>query len=121
MDTFLAAPPAAPRSRVSAIVSGCVHLLVLIAVGVVPLYLYATKVMQINRDTLQRIKSDYRETLAKLHLDYLHTWVEWSHARGFLVRNQSHGAPGNLLDLYANADIAETEIFGAGEVDTDAG
>jgi HD-GYP domain-containing protein (c-di-GMP phosphodiesterase class II) len=29
-------------------------LLVLIAVGVVPLYLYATKVMQINRDTLQR-------------------------------------------------------------------
>jgi HD-GYP domain-containing protein (c-di-GMP phosphodiesterase class II) len=29
-------------------------LLVLIAVGVVPLYLYATKVMAINRDTLQR-------------------------------------------------------------------
>jgi len=29
-------------------------LLVLIAVGVVPLYLYATKVMEINRDTLQR-------------------------------------------------------------------
>ncbi len=64
-------------------------------------------------DTLGRIKSDYRETLARLHLDYLRTWVKWSHDRGFLVRNQSHGAPGNLLDLYANADIAETEIFGS--------
>jgi len=64
-------------------------------------------------DTLGRIKSDYRETLAQLHLDYLRTWVQWSHERGYIVRNQSHGAPGNLLDLYANADIAETEIFGS--------
>ncbi len=64
-------------------------------------------------DTLARIKCDYRDTLAVLHLDYLHTWVKWSHDRGWLVRNQSHGAPGNLLDLYANADIAETEIFGS--------
>jgi len=68
---------------------------------------------KLDRDTLARIKNDYRNTLAKLHLDYLRTWVEWSHAHGFLVRNQSHGAPGNLLDLYANADIAETEIFGS--------
>jgi len=67
----------------------------------------------LDRDTLARIKCDYRDTLAKLHLDYLHAWVEWSHAHGFLVRNQSHGAPGNLLDLYANADIAETEVFGS--------
>jgi hypothetical protein len=64
-------------------------------------------------DTLARLKCDYRDTLAQLHWDYLRTWVEWSHAHGFLVRNQSHGAPGNLLDLYANADIAETEIFGS--------
>jgi hypothetical protein len=70
-------------------------------------------VKTIDRDTLARIKGDYRDTLAKLHLDYLHTWVEWSHAHGFQVRNQSHGAPGNLLDLYANADMAETEVFGS--------
>ena len=70
-------------------------------------------VTTIDRDTLGRIKSDYRETLAQLHLDYLRAWVKWSHDRGFLVRNQSHGAPGNLLDLYANAAIAETEIFGS--------
>ena len=67
----------------------------------------------ISADTLGRVKSDYRETLAQLHLDYLRTWVQWSHERGYIVRNQSHGAPGNLLDLYANADIAETEIFGS--------
>ena len=67
----------------------------------------------LSADTLGRIKSDYRETLAQLHLDYLRAWVKWSHDRGYLVRNQSHGAPGNLLDLYANADIAETEIFGS--------
>jgi hypothetical protein len=70
-------------------------------------------VTTVDRDTLGRIKSDYRETLAQLHLDYLRAWVKWSHDRGYLVRNQSHGAPGNLLDLYANADIAETEIFGS--------
>lgn len=67
----------------------------------------------LDPDTLARVKSDYRETIAQLHLDYLHTWVEWSHAHGWLARNQSHGAPGNLLDLYANADIPETEIFGS--------
>jgi hypothetical protein len=67
----------------------------------------------IDRDTLARIKTDYRDTLARLHLDYLRTWVQWSHDHGFIARNQSHGAPGNLLDLYANADIAETEVFGS--------
>ncbi|MEO7414734.1 MAG: glycosyl hydrolase, partial [Opitutaceae bacterium] len=72
-----------------------------------------TATPSIDLETLRRIKSDFRETLARLHLDYLRTWVEWSHQRGFVVRNQSHGAPGNILDLYANADIAETEIFGS--------
>ena len=67
----------------------------------------------LDADTLRRVKSDFRETLARLHLDYLRTWVQWSHDRGFIVRNQSHGAPGNILDLYANADIAETEVFGS--------
>lgn len=70
-------------------------------------------VRTIDAEKLARIKADYRDTLARLHLDYLRTWVRWSHDHGFLVRNQSHGAPGNLLDLYANADIAETEVFGS--------
>jgi len=64
-------------------------------------------------DTVARIKADYRATLGALHLDYIHTWVDWAHARGETARNQAHGSPGNLLDLYGAADIPETEIFGS--------
>jgi hypothetical protein len=64
-------------------------------------------------DTVARIKADYRTTLGALHLDYVRTWVDWAHSLGQTARNQAHGAPGNLLDLYAAADIPETEIFGS--------
>jgi hypothetical protein len=64
-------------------------------------------------DTIARIKSDYREVLAQLHMDYMHTWGDWVRKHGGVVRNQGHGAPANLLDLYALADIPETEVFGA--------
>lgn len=64
-------------------------------------------------DTLARLKADYRATLGELHLAYLKTWAAWSHERGWLVRNQSHGAPANLLDLYGAVDIPETETFGS--------
>ncbi|MDI1248358.1 MAG: glycosyl hydrolase, partial [Lacunisphaera sp.] len=66
-----------------------------------------------DADTLARVRSDYRETIAQLHLGYLNTWVKWSHDHGFKVRNQSHGAPANLLDLYGAVDMAETETFGS--------
>ncbi|MFT3780365.1 MAG: glycosyl hydrolase [Nibricoccus sp.] len=64
-------------------------------------------------DTIARIKSDYRETLNALHLDYVRAWVDWAHKNGQTARNQAHGAPANLLDLYALSDIPETEIFGS--------
>ena len=64
-------------------------------------------------DTVARIKADYRTTLGALHLDYVRTWVDWTHSLGQTARNQAHGSPGNLLDLYAAADIPETEIFGS--------
>ena len=70
----------------------------------------------IDDDTLSRIKGDYRRTLAKLHLDYVNAWVTWAHEEGFQARNQAHGAPGNLLDLYGAADIPETESFGLTEL-----
>ena len=66
-----------------------------------------------DADTLGRIKGDYRRTLAALHLEYVERWVRWSHDRGFLARNQAHGSPGRLLDLYGAADVPETESFGA--------
>ena len=64
-------------------------------------------------DTVARIKADYRTTLGALHLDYVNAWVAWAHTMGQTARNQAHGSPGNLLDLYAAADIPETEIFGS--------
>ena len=49
----------------------------------------------------------------RLHLDYVQRLgVRGRTPDGFNARNQAHGAPGNLLDLYAAADIPETESFG---------
>jgi hypothetical protein len=64
-------------------------------------------------DGVARVKSDYRETISDLVLtELIEPWVAWAHARGQLARNQAHGSPGNWLDLYAAADIPETESFG---------
>lgn len=66
-------------------------------------------------DVVSRVTADYRRTLGELHLDYMRAWMAWAHARGELARNQAHGAPSNLLDLYGLADIPETEVFGSHE------
>lgn len=60
-----------------------------------------------------QVISDYRETLAELLLkNFTEQWVEWSHKRGVKVRNQAHGSPANLIDIYAAVDIPEIEGFG---------
>jgi hypothetical protein len=65
-----------------------------------------------NHTDIGRIKCDYRETISDLVLEnFILPWVEWSHSIGQLARNQSHGSPGNLLDIYGAVDIPETEIF----------
>lgn len=65
-----------------------------------------------------RVRHDYRETISDLMVeDVFPQWVQWSKERGFITRNEAHGAPGNLLDLYALADIPETEMFGRGTRD----
>lgn len=66
-----------------------------------------------DEDVVARVKCDYRETIADLHLEsYIGPWVEWCHGKGSVTRNQAHGSPSNVLDVYAAADIPETEIFG---------
>lgn len=66
-------------------------------------------------DAVGRVRSDYCETVSDLLYErFTVPWVAWSHANGALTRNQAHGSPGNLLDLYAAADIPETEGFGRG-------
>ena len=62
-------------------------------------------------DRVARVKGDYRETISDLHLDYIRRWTEWSHLKHGLSRDQAHGSPGNILDLYAASDIPENEIF----------
>ena len=36
-------------------------------------------------------------------------WENWARNKNKTVRNQSHGSPANILDLYAAVDIPETE------------
>ncbi|MFW6277331.1 MAG: glycosyl hydrolase, partial [Prolixibacteraceae bacterium] len=63
-------------------------------------------------DLIARIKSDYRETLSDLVLEsFIEPMTGWAHSHQSLNRNQAHGSPGNILDLYAASDIPETEIF----------
>jgi hypothetical protein len=63
-------------------------------------------------DHANRVKSDYRETLSDILVEETEPlWIAWSHEHGFITRYQAHGSPGNLLDLYALADIPETEMF----------
>lgn len=66
-----------------------------------------------DADRVARVKSDYRQTLDELLLEnFVQPLAAWSHAHGSVLRQQAHGSPGNLLDLYAASDIPETEIFG---------
>lgn len=64
-------------------------------------------------DATARIVSDYRETLAELLYENFTTrWTAWAHKHGSRTRNQAHGSPGNLIDLYAAVDVPECEGFG---------
>ncbi|MBO2010064.1 glycosyl hydrolase [Hymenobacter negativus] len=61
-------------------------------------------------DENQRVLTDYRETISELLLEnYTKTWGAWAKTHGALIRNQAHGSPANILDLYAATDIPETE------------
>jgi len=65
-------------------------------------------------DTIARVKSDYRETMAELLLEHFtKPWTEWAHNSHRITKNQAHGSPGNLIDLYATVDIPECETFGS--------
>ena len=67
-----------------------------------------------NNEISNRIRSDYRETLSDLMIDGFNpTWNKWAQRIGVKTKYQSHGSPGNLVDLYASADIPECETFGS--------
>lgn len=63
-------------------------------------------------ETSRRILADYRATMSDLMVEKAQPlWMAWGRRRGMLSRYEAHGSPGNLLDLYALADIPETEMF----------
>ena len=67
-------------------------------------------------DDGNQVLADYRETLSDLlYENFTQQWVEWAHRHGVKVRNQAHGSPANLLDLYGAVDIPEIEGFGLSE------
>ncbi|QJD95237.1 glycoside hydrolase family 2 protein [Mucilaginibacter robiniae] len=63
-----------------------------------------------DKEINNRVLCDYRETVSELLLDnFTKPWQAWGKSKGALIRNQSHGSPSNILDLYAAIDIPETE------------
>ncbi len=63
-------------------------------------------------DRVARIKSDYREVYGEMLLhNFSGVWNDWAHRSGAISRNQAHGSPANILDLYGRADIPECEGF----------
>lgn len=75
-------------------------------------YLYVLAGDCTDPEIVARVKSDYRETLSDLVLEsFIQPMTDWANRHKSLNRNQAHGSPGNILDLYAACDIPETEIF----------
>ncbi|MCD8029281.1 MAG: glycosyl hydrolase family 2 [Bacteroides sp.] len=73
---------------------------------------YNLSMVEKNRLTRDVI-ADYRETMAELLLEnFTRQWTDWAHRHGVKTRNQAHGSPGNLIDLYATVDVPECEGFG---------
>lgn len=63
-------------------------------------------------ETIARVKGDYRATISDMMVaNFNPPWIAWAHHYGMITRDQAHGSPGNLLDLYAGADVPETEMF----------
>lgn len=67
-----------------------------------------------DTDLEKRIWSDYHETISDLlYENFTKSYVAFGHKFNKPVRNESHGSPANILDLYALSDIPESEFFGS--------
>jgi hypothetical protein len=64
------------------------------------------------------IRGDYWKTVSELIFDnFYHPFDEWAKQHKLLSRVQAHGAPGDLLKIYGDANIPETEqLFANGTV-----
>lgn len=74
---------------------------------------FLSSVKDARSERTARIIADYRETIADmLRENFTAQWTGWANSHGSKTRNQAHGSPGNLIDLYATVDIPEIEGFG---------
>ena len=63
-----------------------------------------------DAQTSQRVLFDYRVTISELLTEtYSMMWQKWAADQGKGIRNQAHGSPANILDLYRVSDVPETE------------
>ena len=63
-----------------------------------------------EKDVQDRVVFDYRETIGELLREkYSVLWQEWAARQGKGIRNQAHGSPANIMDLYGVSDVPETE------------
>jgi hypothetical protein len=57
-----------------------------------------------------RVICDYRETVSDMIYEHFtNQWHDWAKKQGKIIRNQAHGSPANILDLYSVVDIPEIE------------
>jgi hypothetical protein len=69
-------------------------------------------------DYEHRIWHDYHQTLSDLMVqEFNPTWTSFVKSIAKVSRNEAHGSPANLLDLYAQNDIPESEFFGSKHFD----
>jgi hypothetical protein len=62
----------------------------------------------------KRIWADYNQTLHDLLLStFTKSYTDFAHSFGKIARNEAHGSPANILDLYGLSDVPETEFFGS--------
>ena len=71
------------------------------------------KLLGLAPDDNCQVLADYRATINDMLINnFTKQWTEWAHSHGTLTRNQAHGSPANLIDVYAAVDIPEIEGFG---------
>lgn len=71
------------------------------------------ELLGLSEDSNNSVLVDYRETLSDLLLEnFTEQWTAWAHKHGAKTRNQAHGSPANLIDVYSAVDIPEIEGFG---------
>ncbi len=77
-------------------------------------YIYVLDKKNAETPTEKQIWADYHETISDLiSSEFTQTYTDFAHRFNKIARNEAHGSPANLLDLYAQSDIPESEFFGS--------